>query len=204
MMRGPLHGMTPQDMMKMLGPVSSVERRHRAAERGRKKFQKIVQTRIILPARERRSVARSRLSAVRQYALTTAQVRDAKLKALINKADNLYKKHNRGHIEYRNKILKILEKNNRTNYMKSILRNIRARKNEYRAELNSANRQGIWNTWRGIIANNYGRTPSPPRVSVSYVRRPSPSVPSTGRKTPFTTVRTKENRNKFFRSIGKM
>ena len=154
MMRGPLHGMTPQDMMKMLGPVSSVERRHRAAERGRKKFQKIVQTKIILPARERRSVARSRLSAARQYALTTSQVRDAKLKALINKADNLYKKHNRGHMEYRNKILKILEKNNRTNYMKSILRNIRARKNEYRAELNSANRQGIWNTGRGIIANN--------------------------------------------------
>jgi len=196
---GPLHGMTPQDMMKMLGPVSSVERRQRVVARGRKKLQDALRER-----ETRRAVARSRLSAFRQYVLKQPRVRDAELKALINKADNLYKKHSRGHMEYRKKILNILgKKNDRTNYMKSLLRHIRAHKSEYRAQLNVANREGIWNTWRGIIANSYERTPTPPRVSVPYVRRPSPA-PSTGRTTPFPTIRTKENRNRFFRNIGKV
>ena len=199
----PLQGMTPHDMMKMLGSITSVERKRRAAESGRKKFQKAVRAKIIEPARARRTAARSRISAVRQYALKQPQVRNAKLKAIIEKANNLHKKHNRGHMKYRNRILNILSENDRTNYMKSLLKNIRAKKSQYRQELDLANTERIWNTWRGIIANSYGRTPSPPQVSIPYVRRPSPT-PSTGRTTPFPTVRTKANRNEFFLKIGKL
>jgi hypothetical protein len=79
--------------------------------------------------------------------------------------------------------MKILERNNKTKFMTSILINISRKKNKYYLEgINAANKTGRWNTWRGLIASEIGAGPKLPEpfkgvVSLSPSRR-IPSTPS--------------------------
>lgn len=201
-MRGPLHGMSVQEMARMLGPVPSAERRHRAAERGRKKFQTVVRTKILEPRREKRALARGRLAMLRQHLLRTPQVRNVQLKTLIKKANELRNKGDRAHKKYTNQVVRILRGSNRTTYMNSILKNIETHRDRYAAEgINTANKQGIWNSWRGILAGS--KPMSPPKVPGTLSRPNTAPSSSSGRRTPFPTIRTSTNRNKFLRSVRK-
>jgi hypothetical protein len=166
-------------------------RKANAAQRGREALRRAAAK--LRLQRMRQSVARQ--SAARRQAPVNINTH---LNSLIKKANALYNsaKANKGGLisenkqkklnEYaklRKQIMKILERNNKTKFMTSILINISRKKNKYYLEgINAANKTGRWNTWRGLIASEIGAGPKIPRhvnevVSLSPSRR-IPSTPS--------------------------
>ena len=166
-------------------------RKANAAQRGREALRRAAAK--LRLQRMRQSVARQ--SAARRQAPVNINTH---LNSLIKKANALYnsaKANKSGLIsenkqkklnEYaklRKQILKILERKNKTKFMKNVLINISRKKNEYYLEgINVANKTGRWNTWRGLIAMEIGAGPKIPRhvnevVSLSPPRR-TPSTPS--------------------------
>ena len=166
-------------------------RKANAAQRGREALRRAAAK--LKLQRMRQSVARQ--SAARRQ--TPVNI-NTHLNSLIKKANALYNsaKVNKGGLisenkqkkmnEYaklRKQIMKILERNNKTKFMTSILINISRKKNKYYLEgINAANKTGRWNTWRGLIASEIGAGPKLPEpfkgvVSLSPSRR-IPSTPS--------------------------
>jgi hypothetical protein len=166
-------------------------RKANAAQRGREALRRAAAK--LRLQRMRQSVARQ--SAARRQAPVNINTH---LNSLIKKANALYNsaKVNKGGLisenkqrklnEYaklRKQIMKILERNNKTKFMTSILINISRKKNKYYLEgINAANKTGRWNTWRGLIASEIGAGPKLPEpfkgvVSLSPSRR-IPSTPS--------------------------
>lgn len=167
-------------------------RRSEAAKRGRNALRSAVNK----FTRERKTQATRQISFRKINFRKTAEYRNAKLAQLIREANKLYnaaQKHKGGLISeskqrtlnkyhtLRNKIMITLASNNKTQYMKNILKNISRKKNNYYLEgINTANKVGRWNTWRGLIAAELGAGPKLP----SPVRRTRSLSPAQRRGSP--------------------
>jgi len=150
----------------------------------------------------RRAAAKIKIQRVRQSVARQSVARrqppvniNTHLKSLINQANKLYLKPGSvpKYSKLRNEIMNILERNNKTKFMKNVLANIELKKNNYfRQETNVFNKEGKFNSWRGRIAVRLG---GKPRISEIQYKTPSPRRPSPGRTPEFISKNRKAYNN---------
>lgn len=162
-------------------------RKANAARRGREALRRAAAK--IKIQRVRQSVARQ--SVRRQPTVNI----NTHLKSLINQANKLYLKSGSvpKYSKLRTEIMSILERNNKTQFMKNVLANIELKKNNYfRQETNVFNKEGKFNSWRGRIALKLG---GGPRISEIQYKTPSPRRPSPGKTPQFISKNRKAYNN---------
>lgn len=162
-------------------------RKANAARRGREALRRAAAK--IKIQRVRQSVARQ--SVRRQPTVNI----NTHLKSLINQANKLSLKSGSvpKYSKLRTEIMSILERNNKTQFMKNVLANIELKKNNYVIqETNVFNKEGKFNSWRGRIALKLG---GGPRISEIQYKTPSPKRPSPGKTPEFISKNRKAYNN---------
>lgn len=163
-------------------------RKANAAQRGREALRRAAAK--LKMQRMRQSVARQSV-ARRQPTVNI----NTHLKSLINQANKLYlaPRSVPKYSKLRTEIMSILERNNKTQFMKNVLANIELKKNNYfMQETNVFNKEGKFNSWRGRIALKLG---GGPRISEIQYKTPSPRRPSPGKTPEFISKNRKAYNN---------